>query len=181
MQQDGFITVIDDDGARERLDLDDKIWRTECTTDCFCANNAQFDSSDLNLKDIKPMKFQTIADYFVTETFLKHQAQEFEQFFLRKVYDAEEAAFLKTVKIVDDVPKRANVSNSHTLYKMTSNDDGSFKLKGRIEPHDNEVTLRGSLLSDCATCTPVELWLVEYIAALKGWTLHKANVKSLFF
>lgn len=185
MHRDGFITVIYDDGERERLNFDNEIWRNESTTDSVCASSAQVDSVDLDLetvKDIEPMELKKMADYFGNKTFLKHQAQGFEQFVLHKAYDAEEAVFLKTVKIVPrgDVPNGANVINSHTVYKVKSNDDGSFKLKARIAPHGNEDALREQLSSDCATCPPVGLRLVESIASLKGWTLHKADVKSAF-
>jgi len=99
-----------------------------------------------------------------------------------KAYDAEEETFIKTVEIVarDDVPDHANVINSHVLYKLKQNDDGTLKLKACIAPQGNEDDLKDVLNSDCSTYPPTELRIVESIASLFGWKMYKADVKAAF-
>lgn len=62
-----------------------------------------------------------------------------------------------------------NVISTHTLYKIGTNDDGSYNLKACIAPHRNEDDLRGNLSSNCATCSPAGLNIVESIVSLKKW------------
>ena len=101
---------------------------------------------------------------------MRHQAQGFEQFVIANAYAAEEEAFLDTVKVIhrDNMPKRANVVNSHTLYRVKMCDDGSLKLKARIAPHVNEDDMRKILSSDRTTCPRAGLRILESIASLKG-------------
>lgn len=51
----------------------------------------------------------------------------------------------------DNVPSGGNLINSHTLYKVKSNDNGSFKLKARIVPHGNEEPY----VSSCRQTVPL--------------------------
>lgn len=185
MHADEFITVIYKDGEQGRLNFDNEIWRNESNIYSVCAKIAQFDSVDFGLRTVKviePIELKKKADYLGYKTFLKQQAKAFEQFVLHKTYDTEEPLFLKTVKFLPrgDVRKGANMINSHTLYEVNSNDDASFMLNARIIPHGNEDALRGRLSSDCATCPPDGLRLIESIASLKWWTPHKADSKSAF-
>lgn len=58
-----------------------------------------------------------MEDHFVNRTFLRHQAQGFEQFPLVNSRKTEEETFLKTVNIVPkhSVPHGANVISNHAL------------------------------------------------------------------
>ena len=97
-------------------------------------------------------------------------------------YRLEEDTFVKGVEVVaiDEVPDGANIINSHVLYKVKQNDDGSLKLKARIAPHGNEDDMKNLLVSDCTICLPTGLRIVESIASLNGWKLLKADVKAAF-
>lgn len=89
---------------------------------------------------------------------------------------------MKTVRPVPNsyVPHGANIINS-VLYKLKQNDDSSLKLKARIAPNGNEDELKNVLASDCKTCPPIVLRIVESIAFLFGCKLYKADVKADFF
>lgn len=81
----------------------------------------------------------SMADYFGNKSFLKHQAQGFEQFPLINSYKQEEETFLKSAEIIPShkIPAGANIISSHTLYKVKQEDDGSLIMKARIAPHGN--------------------------------------------
>lgn len=72
------------------------------------------------------------------------------------------------------------MNNSHTLYKVKHNNDGSQKLKARIAPHGNEDDFKHILSKYFATCPPTGLCVLKSIALLFAWTLCKANVKAAF-
>lgn len=67
--------------------------------------------------------------------------------------------------------------NNHTLYKVKTNDDKTFKLKARLAPNGNEDNLREELSKDCAVYSPCGLRIVEDIASLKEWKVCKADVR----
>lgn len=114
-----------------------------------------------------------MEDKFENKTFLRHQAQGFEQLPLVNSYKTEEESFLKTVKIVPkkSVPHGANVISSHTINKVKKNDDGSLKLKARVAPHGNEDNLKDILNKDCSTCRHTGLRMVKSIESINGWTI----------
>ena len=109
-------------------------------------------------------------DHFGNKTFMRHQAQVFEQHPIVSLYGIEEEKFLKTVKVIalDDFPSDANVINIHVLYQLKKNDYVSLRLKAKISPHGNEEDLKDVLTSDCTTCPPTGLRVVESIASLYG-------------
>lgn len=63
---------------------------------------------------------------------------------------------------------------------MKTCDDGSHKLKAQIAPHGIEENVNDSLTSDCSTCSPTSLRIIESISLLFGWTLYKAVIESAF-
>lgn len=175
LHRDGHVTVLYDDGEKERLRLGDERWNYEPT-------NISALSSFVTNIDQEPIELQRMMDHFRNKPFMRHQAQGFEQFPLVKSYRIEKDTFLKTVYTVpnSEVPLDANVINSHVLYKIKQDYDSSLKLKARIAPHRNEDDLKNVLKSDCTTCPPTGLRIVQPIASLLGWKLYKADVKAAF-
>ena len=174
----GEVDVLYDDGDVERLNLDNEAWEFTGESYFMPASSAEL----MEVTDKEPEVLREMMNHFGNKAFLLHQAQGFEQFPLVTSYNREEESFVKTVKIVsrDEVPPQANVIGSHVLYKLKLNDDGSLKLKARIAPHGNEDDLKDLLASDCSTCPPTGLRIVESIASLMKWRLYKADVKSAF-
>ena len=175
----GEFTVLYDDGDRERLNLSEEQWKFTSTAD---ASTACVSSHAMSANDIGQEELLRMKKYFGNKPFLKHQAQGFEQFSLVNSYRDEEATFLKTVSVVprSEVPSDANVINSHVLYKLKDNDDGSLKLKARIAPHGNEDNLKDILASDCSTCPPSGLRILQSVATIKKWTIYKADAIAAF-
>ena len=181
MHNNGEVTVLYDDGQKERLNMDAELWHFENETHNVSANSGTMVTAPV-IDDKEPVVLQRMLAHFGNKTFLHHEAQGFEQFALVKAYMHEEDSFTKTVKIVprDKLPNGANVVNSHVLYKIKKNDDVSLKLKARIAPHGNEDNIKNDLSTDCTTCPPSGLRIVESVASLHGWKVHKADVKSAF-
>jgi len=119
--------------------------------------------SELEVSSTEPTVLSSILEHFGNKSFLKHQAQGFEQFPLINAYQREEGTFLKTARIIpkDKSTSGANIIGSHTLYKVKHNDDGSLKLKARIAPHGNEDDIKHMLNKDCTICPPTGLRIVE--------------------
>lgn len=113
---------------------------------------------------------------------MKFQAQRFHQYVISNAYNLEEETFLKTVKVIpkSDVPEKSNVSKNHTLYKVKVNDDASIKLKARIAPHGKEDSMKGQFSSDCTTCSPSGLRILESMSSLMGWKVTRVDTKSAF-
>jgi len=164
LHQDGQITVLHDDGEKERLDFGNEIWMYESSTDTATASFGVVTSATPCVTGTEPIVLASMVKHFGKKPFLKHQAQGFEQYSLSKAYDAEEETFIKTIKIIprDDVPADANMVNSHVLYKVKQNEDGSLKLKARITPHGNEDDLKIVLPLDCAICPPTGMRIVSF-------------------
>lgn len=123
-----------------------------------------------------------MAKHFGNKSFMKHQAQGFDQFPIVNAFQREQDKFLKTVRPVlkNKVPAGSNIIGSHTLYKVKTNNDGSLKLKARIAPHGNEDDLKFVLNKDCSTCPPTGLRILESIASVHGWRVYKADVSAAF-
>ena len=68
--------------------------------------------------------------------FTKFQAQWLPLYSLINSYKSEEEPFTKTFELVhgSDMQKDSNIITSHVIYKVKSNDDGTFKMKARIAP-----------------------------------------------
>lgn len=77
---------------------------------------------------------------FANKSFMRHEAQGFEQFPMVIAYQCKEESFLKTVRCFDRkcVPHNANITTSHVLYNIKTDDNNSIELEARIEPHGNE-------------------------------------------
>lgn len=176
--EDGRFEVHYDDGESECLDLTKEQWKFASALPASTVTV----SNGLQVTSIESSVLSSMLRHFGNKPFLIHEAQGFDQFPLVNAYKAEEETFLKTVRPVlkSKVPPSSNIINSHVLYKIKQNDDGSLKLKARIAPHGNEDTLKDLLTKDCTTCPPTGLRILESIASLFGWTLHKADVKAAF-
>lgn len=140
--------------------------------------NAELFSSETGMYSTEHAVLSKKQDHFGNKTFLRHDAQGFDQFPLVTAFKTEEETFLRTVKQVakKDVPAGANIISSHTIYKVKQYDDSSLKLKARIAPHGNEDDLKNELHKDCSTCSPTGLRILESVASLHGWTVYKADV-----
>ena len=191
LHHDGQVTILYDDGETERLNMDNEDWDYEDQQSTVSASSGAIRESASTgdssteaplVTDTEPIELKKLLEHFGNKSFLKHQAQGFEQYVIVNAYNAEEENFIKTVKVVSksDVPEGANVASSHVLYKVKHKDDGSLKLKARIAPHGNEDDMRRILSKDCTTCPPTGLRIVESIASLKGWKIKKADVKAAF-
>ena len=176
--QDGSRHIQYDDGDTEQLDMTTEVWRFQ---DPLPASSSAL-SRALQVTSTEKTVLSSMRDHFGNKPFLRHQAQGFDQYPLLNAYKAEEETFLKTVRPVthDKVPKGSNVISSHTLYKVKQNDDGSLKLKARIAPHGNEDDMKNILSKDCTTCPPTGLRILESIASLFSWKIHRADVKAAF-
>lgn len=185
--RDGFITVNFDDGYINRINPAEEDWtfQYESDTDSTIKSSSskiERDSGPLSIMNIEPDVVRGLLNHFGNKSFMRHEAQGFEQCVLDKSFSDEEETFLKNVKVIfrADLPSDANVVNSHVLYKVKHNDDGSLKLKARIAPHGNEDALKEIFTKDCTICPPTGLRIVESVASLLGWNVYKADVKSAF-
>lgn len=79
------------------------------------------------------------------------------------------------VKRIPIYTKGANVINSHVLYKIIHNDDGSLKLKALTASHGNEDDLKDQLYTDCTMCPPNGIRLLQSIASLFGWKIFDVD------
>lgn len=181
LHRDRRVTVLYDDGDRERLILENKKWNHAANlsvSTSIVSNNIE----KMRMVDNEPDVLEKLLVLFGNKSFMRYESQGLEQYVLQRAYDAEEGSFLKTVQIlaVSDVPKTANVVNSHTLYNIKHEDDGKLKLKAMIDLHGNEDDLIKELTKDCSTCPPNGLQIIESITSLNGWSIYKADVGSAF-
>ena len=170
--------------------MNEETWKLECDDNSDTnisgssgiSSNKQNKNAEQTIIDSEPQELERMCEYFGNKPFLRFQAQGFEQCVLSKAYKAEEDEFIKTVEIVpkDKVPQNANIIKSHAIYKIKTNDDSSMKLKARIAPHGNEDSMRDELTTDCATCSPAGLRILESIASLFGWTIVRVDGKAAF-
>lgn len=119
---------------------------------------------------MEPHELNRMFQFFGNTPFLKFQAQGFEQYVFLSAYKQEQESFLKSVKIVpkESLPEDASIIKSQTLYKIKVNYDATKKLKALVAPHGNEDAMRDELTTDCATCSPVRLRILDSIASLFG-------------
>lgn len=123
-----------------------------------------------------------MREHFGNKTFMKHEARVFEQFSICNSYSKEEESFMKNLKLKskDKLPKGADNINRNPLYKVKQEEDETLKLKSRIDPHGNQDIMRLDSNTYCATCPPTDLRIMESIASLNKWTVHKADVTAAF-
>ena len=184
MHQNGEVTVLYDDGMKERLEMGNEVWKYDnlaTTANTGIIKEAQ-ENTETKVEDMEPHELNRMFQFFGNKPFLKFQAQGFEQYILSAAYKKEEESFLKTVKIIpkESLPQDANIIRSHTLYKIKVSDDGTKKLKSRIAPHGNEDSMRLELTTDCATCSPAGLRIIDSIASLLGWLVTRVDAKTAF-
>lgn len=112
---------------------------------------------------------------------MKHKVYGFEQFLIKNCMKRKKAV-IETVRIIakSSVSDDANVISSNALYRVKTNNYGSFKLKGRILPHGNEDNLGEELLKDCTVCLPSGFRIGESISSPRTWKVYKTDVKSAF-
>lgn len=77
--------------------------------------------------------------------------------------------FLNNVKCVprSSVPDIANIIGSHTVYKITVNDDESLKLKATIALHGNEDPDKSNLHTKCCMCPLLGIRVVSSTATIR--------------
>lgn len=123
-----------------------------------------------------------MLEHFGNKQFMRFQTQGFEKYPLNKAYAIEEEEFLNPVKVISkfEIPKGANVVNSHVLYKIKTKEGGMLKLKSRIATHGNEDDMKNVLSTDCTTCSPTGIRIVESTASLYGWKVTDADFKAAF-
>lgn len=179
---DGTVTIHYDSGEVE-ADLDMTIvhWNHSEPT-LLAAASSSLSGGNLQVTSTEAAVLNSMLEQVGNKPFLRHQAQGFDQYSLVNAYAREEETFLKTARPVyqREVPPGANVISSHTLYKLKHNDNNSFRLKARIAPHGNKDALKNVLSTDCSTCPPAVLRVLESIASLFGWKLYRADVKAAF-
>ena len=163
-EENGNLTINYEDGETECLNMTEEEWKYTNTINASSSNI----TTNLEVTCTEQEVLKNMVEHFGNKSFLKHKAQGFDQFSLVNSYKAEEENFLKTFKIVSnrEIPDGANIISSYTLYKVKHNDDGSLKLKAPVAPHGNEDAMKDMLGTDCSTCPPTGLRIVESIAAL---------------
>lgn len=176
-EQDGMKTVVYDDGGIESLNFENETWRFASS-----ANIRSIVASSLTLLTDTTDTLAAMFSHFGNKPFLKFQAQAFPEYVLSNAYNAEELDFKRTVKPVSlaEIPAKANIIASHTIYKLKINDDHSLKLKARIAPHGNEDSSRSLLRSDCSMCPPLGFRIIASLASIRKWRLSKIDVKTAF-
>lgn len=106
------------------------------------------------LKSIAASVLQNMLNVIGYKPFLLHHAQVFPQQFIYNAFEGEQQKFMKHVKRVPigEMPDKANIISSHTIYKIKVDECNALCLKARIAPHGNEDSLKLELKSDCAMC-----------------------------
>lgn len=175
---DGRLNVDYDDDNSECLDMS----KETCNLPQAGSANTKTNPAVIELSSSESDVLSDMSTHFGNKSFLKHQAQGFEQSPLLNAYRKEKETFSKTVRLIPKfiVPAGANIVSSRTLYKVKQNDDGYLKLKARIAPHGNEDDLKNVLNKDCYTCTPTIPRVLDYVACLPGWSVYKADVEAAF-
>ena len=175
-QENGNLKIEYNDGDQECLDMTQEKWKF---IESLIASAGTI-STESQVQSTEQKVLSSMISYFGNKSFLKQQAQGFEQCPLFNSYKEEENSFLKTVKVIpsSQLPSAANIINSHKIYRVKQNDDESLKLKARIAPHGNEDDLNDFLDKDCATCSPTRIQIVQSVVPLQDWTLYKAEFKS---
>lgn len=123
-----------------------------------------------------------MIQHFCNKPFLWHQYQAFPQYEIIMAYTHNKNDFRESVKTVPlcEVPSNANMISSYVVYKITVNDDHSFKLKACIVPHGNEDDVKYILRSDCSMCSPASFPMVVFVALLMKLWFRKINVNTAF-
>ena len=167
------------DGDKECLSLKNETWK-------FTADET-LQSNNLNLTthSLTSNAEAVISSYlqvFGQRPFMKFQAQGLPLYPLINSYQLEEDSFIKTVKLVhvSDVPKDANIITSHVIYKVKSNDDGTYKMKARIAPHGNKDKEKEQLKTDSCPCPPTGIRMLLSLATIMKWPVAKIDFKSAF-
>lgn len=162
------------DGDQKTLNLVNETWR-------YPINNAST-TKVIELQSSASEDIATLYTPFGNKYFMAHHAQGIPTFPLLNSFEAEEYVFKNTFTVVAiaDVPLNANIISSHTIYKVKVNDDGTLRLKARIEPHGNEDLFKDLMRNDCSMCAPTGVLLLLSLATLLQWRISKADVKSAF-
>ena len=79
-----------------------------------------------------------------------------------------------------DIPSKANIISSHTVYRLKRTDEGDFRFKARICPHGNKDREKDSVRKDSEVATPSSYRMILAIAALYNLTLFKIDIKAAF-
>lgn len=117
IHKNGEITILYDDGVKERLDMEKEKWnysRNTTTANSGAMSDGK-DRSEHEVTDIAHLELNRMFQFFGNKPFLKFQAQGFEQFLLQAAYKDEEQSFLKTVEVIS----RKIFQKTQTLYVAT--------------------------------------------------------------
>ena len=176
VESDGIRVVHYDDDDVEKLNLSTENWKYDATVS---ASTSGFSNT---LQSNEQEVLSDMLSALGNRSFLRHQAQAFDQSVIVNAYNKEEENFVANVKIVprSSVPKSANIIGSHTIYKLKQNDDQSLKLKARIAPHGNEDSDKENLHTECCMCPPLGIRIISTTATVRGWRIVRADAKSAF-
>ena len=161
-----------DDGDKEKLDMQENIWRL-------------LHSNQAGVSDVSAVQTKALQEYFKLfghKDFMLNQAEGLPPHPIWNAYRQEEAKFMKTVRevSVNKVPKGSNLVTSHVIYKVQANDDGSLKMKARIAPHGNKDKDRDLLKTDSAQCPPTGIRILVSVATIMKWPFAKIDFVSAF-
>lgn len=167
-----------DDDEIETLNLSNESWKFVSTNSVVASTTAFNRVLESNEQEV----LGDIFESFGNRSFLRYQAQSFDQAVLYNSYKKEESDFLRNVKIVprSSVPKSANIIGSHTIYKVKVTDDKSLKLKARIAPHGNEDSDTENLHTECCMCPPIGIRIISTVATVRKWRIIRADAKTSF-
>lgn len=148
------IVKIDDNGKHHiQYDYDDKKIinrdeeRWEHDLPSVLRNNTSILTSLASTEsDVTNLMFYELG----SRPYLINHVSVFEQFPLVNPDEFEKSSLLKHLRRVsrNDVLDNANISNSHKIFKIKTNDDVSLAMKARIAPEANENSCKYLLRLD---------------------------------
>lgn len=126
-EQSGSQTVVYNAGSIETLNFGNETCRYASSAKLLSIN-----ASSIKLNGGAPTILSCMFNFFVNEPFLHHQAQAFPVYIVLNAYTymTDEFDFKKVVKETPhgEIPHKANIVASHTIYKVKMNDIQSLKL-----------------------------------------------------
>lgn len=114
---------------------------------------------------------------------MRYQAQGFQQAALIRSCEKEKAISYKLVRrvTISDISADANVTRSHTIYKINTNDDATLSPKAVIALHGNEDSLKAELRSELACAHLLACALYFHLLLCFNGTSRKLTLSPLYF
>lgn len=123
-----------------------------------------------------------MLNVFGNQSLLRNNTQAFHWAPLVIAYQNNENYFLNNVQCVLGlgVPSTTSIVRRHTICKLKVNDDALLKLKARMAQHENEVSDKIKLHTDCIVCSLIDIQIVSITVSAQKWPLVCADTKAAF-